>query len=285
MTHCCPAAHAALDPHEHAPFLHESVALGSQATHAAPPIPQVLVDGDLHMLPVQHPDRHVCAQPWQVPPTHWSPAEHATHAVPPVPHAPVVGVVHVLPSQQPFGHEVPLHTHAPPLHRWPLEHAALDPHVHAPLLHESAVLGSQATHAAPPIPHAPLEGVVHVLPLQQPFGHELALHTHAPPTHRWPAAHAALDPHAHAPFLHESAVLGSQATHAAPPVPHAPLEGVVHVLPLQQPLGHEVALHTHAPPTHCSPAPHAGPVPQVAPPMSTVLATDGIPVGPMANSM
>jgi hypothetical protein len=34
-------------------------------------------------------------------------------------------------------------------------------------------------------------------------------------------------------------------------------------LPLasQHPVGHEAALHTHAPPTHALPAPHAGPVP------------------------
>ncbi len=71
-----------------------------------------------------------------------------------------------------------------------------------------------------------------MFPLQQPFGHETASQTH------WPVVllHSCPDGH---------------AAHAAPPVPHVPFDSEpyeTHVLPLQQPFGHEVALHTHCPP-------------------------------------
>jgi hypothetical protein len=65
------------------------------------------------------------------------------------------------------------------------------------------------------------------LPLQQPFGHEAALHTH------WPLApHAWPDPH---------------AEHATPPAPHDALvsfDRVSHVPALQQP-EHEPPPHEH----------------------------------------
>jgi hypothetical protein len=133
-----------------------------------------------------------------------------------------------------------------------------------------------------------------VLPLQQPFGHEAASHTHCPPAQVWPAAHATharpLEPHevvvsaasaSHPPMLvqqpaqdpppqeHEPLVHVSpepQAAHAAPPVPQTPDDCPVngtHVLPLQHPLGHEAASHAH-----CPLALHACPVaqaPQAAP--------------------
>jgi len=71
----------------------------------------------------------------------------------------------------------------------------------------------------------------HVLPLQQPAGHELALHVHCPRTHTW---------------------VESQAAHALPPVPHAPGDWpasssqVPLVPPLQHPFGQVVALQDAA---------------------------------------
>jgi hypothetical protein len=49
----------------------------------------------------------------------------------------------------------------------------------------SARAGSQATHAAPPEPHAASEGAVQVEPEQQPFGQIFALQSvaHVPPVH------------------------------------------------------------------------------------------------------
>jgi hypothetical protein len=81
------------------------------------------------------------------------------------------------------------------------------------------------------VPHAPFDWLakgVHIVPLQQPFGHEAALHTQVPWAEQvWPVA---------------------QGAQAAPPTPqvgglevrHWPVES-------QQPFGHEVALHTQAP--------------------------------------
>jgi hypothetical protein len=138
-----------------------------------------------------------------------------------------------------------------------------------------------AAHAAPPAPH---EVVVsdpygtHVLPLQQPFGHEFASQTHCPPLlHVWPCAHAVqatppaphdcefsfasgshrpalqhpaheLPLHEHCPFVHTSPEL--HAPQAAPARPHWACdceEYGTHVFPWQQPFGHEVASQTHCP--------------------------------------
>ncbi len=121
-----------------------------------------------------------------------------------------------------------------------------------------------------------------MLPLQQPFGHEVASHTHVPlaALHSWPTPHAAQveAPRPHAVFdsavehvpdtppaqqpvaqvwaSHEQLPLVvsqrplAQEPQAAPPAPH-PLADCeangTHVLPLQQPFGQEVASHTQVP--------------------------------------
>jgi hypothetical protein len=113
--------------------------------------------------------------------------------------------------------------------------------------------------------------------VQQPIGHEAALHTHCPLLHVCPlgqATHAtpllphdeldsldglshevpaqqplhAMKKHEHAPLLQLSWV--AHAPHAAPPVPHSAFdwaEVATHVVPSQHPLGHEVESQTHAP--------------------------------------
>jgi hypothetical protein len=84
-----------------------------------------------------------------------------------------------------------------------------------------------------------------VRPLQQPAGHEVPSHTHAPVL-----------------LLHSSPA--AQATHVAPPEPHEEfdsLESASHVVPLQQP-EHEPPPQLHTPLEHVSPVPHA---PHVAP--------------------
>ena len=89
-----------------------------------------------------------------------------------------------------------------------------------------------------------------VSPLQQPFGQEVALQTHAPPTHCCPVVHAGPVPHWQAPPVQPSAPV-PQATQAVPATPHAASDGVVQVSPLQQPVGHEAGLQTQAPARHC----------------------------------
>lgn len=102
------------------------------------------------------------------------------------------------------------------------------------------------THVAPFVPHSLFDGVMQVLPLQQPVGHEVASQTHCPVVvlHSRPVGHAA---------------------HVAPPLPHEPFdspEGASHVPPaVQQPL-QVVPLHVHAPSVHACPEPQE---PQAAP--------------------
>jgi len=87
-----------------------------------------------------------------------------------------------------------------------------------------------------------------VLPLQQPLGHELAVHTHAPPEHVWPAPQTdPPDPHEQPPFTHRSA-LAPHVPQVAPGAPHCAVEVVVtHAPDAQHPFAHPVESHTHCP--------------------------------------
>jgi hypothetical protein len=113
----------------------------------------------------------------------------------------------------------------------------------------SAIEVSHATHAAPPVPQALLEGLVQVLPTQQPVGHDVVSQTHFPDEHRCPTVHSAPPPQLQTPFTHESASVGSQAMHVAPPVPQLASVGAWQVPPMQQPVGHARASQTQVPPT------------------------------------
>ena len=103
-----------------------------------------------------------------------------------------------------------------------------------------------------------------VVPKQHPFAHEVALHSHDPLTHCWPAAHSGPLPQLHAPLAQPSDSVGSHDVQALPPVPQVVCDGVSHVLPLQHPEVHVIehpahAWFRHAPPlpqlTHCEPLP------------------------------
>ncbi len=181
------------------------------------------------MPPLQQPLGQVVESHEQVPlVVSHRPFVHDEHAAPPVPHIEAdceVYATHVEPLQQPFGHEVALQTHWPVvvLHIWPVPHAA---------------------HATPPVPHDVFVSDAYgsqVLPLQQPFGHEVASQTHCPVflLHSWPVAHAA---------------------HAAPAAPHDVFVSFASrsqvVLLVQQPL-HDVLLQVHTPLEHVSPVLHA----------------------------
>src|SRR5947209_801379 len=101
-------------------------------------------------------------------------------------------------------------------------------------------------HEPPPVPHAASEGVVQLVPVQQPFGQEAALQTHCPPSQAWPPAQPAFPPQVQAPAMQPSACLGSQAMHAPPSAPQAASDGFVHALPEQQPAAQLCALHAAA---------------------------------------
>ena len=264
ITHACPAPHASDEPQLHLPDAEQLSAVdGVHWAQATPATPQLPKSDDSQLAPKQQPVAQFAGvQPVHTPATQFWSAGHIEQPEPPAPqNAVVVPGSHRLPLQQPVGHEVLLQTHAPPTHTCPMPHTAPAPHSHVPTAEQPFALAPHLTHPAPPVPHAAAEGVSHTRPLQQPVGQELALHTHAPPTHACPAVQAGPLPQEHVPSLHPSEPVALHAVQLAPLTPHAAFEGVVQVVPWQHPVGHDAASHTHAPPTHSCPAPHGEPVP------------------------
>jgi hypothetical protein len=161
-------------------------------------------------------------------------------------------------------------------------------------------VASHAVHAPPPKPQLATAGVLQMLPEQQPVRQDRTSHTQLPAAHRCPTLQAALAPQAQPPAaVQVSATAGSQVTQATPAAPHRASERDTQVAPSQQPLGHEVALHTHLPATHLCPAPQAAAAPhtqvpaaeqpsarvasqptQTAPPLPQVASTCGLQVAP-----
>jgi hypothetical protein len=112
-------------------------------------------------------------------------ALHALQVFPSSPHIARLGTMHSAPLQQPPGH------------------AQLE---QVPELHESPAL--QAVHAAPAPPHRLVWSPgSHTLPLQQPVGHDVPLHTHLPAWQTWPEPHAAFEPHVHPPDASQPSLL------------------------------------------------------------------------------
>jgi hypothetical protein len=146
------------------------------------------------------------------------PAPHAAQTAPPAPHEPVDSLdsASQVPALQQPAQAVPPHVHAPPEHDSPFAHIP---------------------HAEPPTPQADPDcapGRTHVLPLQQPLGHDVASQTHWPAAvlHSWPEA---------------------QVPHAAPFVPHDPVDCDAYGSqsperpPLQQPFGQLTSSHSQMP--------------------------------------
>lgn len=243
----------------------------SQAMHVEPPPPHALTVGEeMHAEPEQQPVGQLAApQLEHEPAAQVLPPVHAVHVEPAEPHdTVVVPARHVVPSQHP-AHEVPSQTHAPPAQCWPTVHAAPPPHVQVPVAEQPSERPSaaQSVQRPPAAPHEVGERDMQSLPAQHPVGHELASHTHAPPTHAWPALHETPAPHAHVPSAAHRSERRSHAAHATPPAPHAlAVVEVTQLAPEQQP-AHVTALQpAHTPPTHASvpgqvahaapPAPH-----------------------------
>jgi len=129
-------------------------------------------------------------------------------------------VTQTLPLQQP---EQLVASHAQPTPATqccPLPHDAPPAQVQAPALQPSFLVMSHAAQLPPPVPQA-VEVVPprQLVPEQQPLAQDAGLHTHAPLTHAWPDAQAALAPQVQEPLVQVSVVAG-QVAHAAPPVPH-----------------------------------------------------------------
>jgi hypothetical protein len=224
------------------------------------------VGGETQVEPSQHPFGHVCALQTQAPDWHTCPAphaadvphwqapaaeqlsdrvaEHPTHAAPSVPQVVVDETSQVVPLQHPLGHDVELQTHAPPEHTCPVVHCAFAPHWHPRRPQAFALVMSHAEQAAPFVPHVATDDVSHAAPAQHPEGQFCGVH----PVQTC-AVHVCGD---------------GQAEHVDPCVPHAVVVvPVMQAFPLQHPVGHDVALQTHAPPEHICPVPQAAPVPHV----------------------
>jgi hypothetical protein len=109
-----------------------------------------------------------------------------------------------------------------------------------------------------------------LLPEQQPLGQLVALHTQvalAPlPLHIVPDGHAApVEPQTHLAEASQTLVLlVAQVTQAVPGAPHEVALSAVQVEPLQQPLGHKVALQPEQTPSGLGAWPQLAFAPQLA---------------------
>ena len=267
FTHAWPLRQGLPPPHEHAPAAQLSEVFGWQAAQAAPLTPHVASDGGLQVSPEQQPAQD-SAHAWQTPLEQTPPLLQTSQAIPPAPHA-----APVLPGRQapfwqhPLGQPTALHTHLPAAQASPSPHAGRLPQVHAPATQPSAFFGSQAAQAAPFPPQVASDGALQLSPAQQPAGQDAALHTHTPPTQRWPGSHEGEAPHRQSPSQ-ASARSGSQVAQPPPRTPHDFSDAARQDAPLQQPAGHDAALHTHSPAWQCWPAAHATPAPHAQPPFT-----------------
>lgn len=171
----------------------------------------------------------------------------------------VGGLTQALLRQHPVVQLLWLQTQLPPTHCWPAPHEAPVPHPQAPVAaHVSFKNVSQATHAPPSMPQVATARALQVAPAQQPPGQLVPSHTHCPPLHRWPLAHAPpVAPHTHAPPAEQRSVfVASHAAHEVPPSPQVGKLGATHVFPMQQPLGQLAGVHAHTPPSQCCPVAH-----------------------------
>lgn len=144
-----------------------------------------------------------------------------------------------------------------------MEHAGPPPHVHAPPPEQPSPDVPHDWQLLPPVPHAgPVAGDVQTLPVQHPLGQDVESQTQVPFEQRCPAPHAPPAPQRQAPAGEQlSEVEVSQATHVLPSVPQVVIDDVVHTLPAQHPVGHEVELQTQAPFTQSCPAPQGALLP------------------------
>ena len=223
-----------------------------QATQLAPMAPQVASACALHLPAPQQPvgqefvsQTHApTAQRWPAPQTAPLPqaqaplaeqlsafvVSQAVQVAPPLPQVEVPGMLQVAPEQQPLAQLVALQ-----------------------LLQTPAVqvaLTGQLSQVSPAVPQA-----LAVIPDRQDEPEQQPLQDtesqmQEPPAQCSPEPQDTPVPQRHRPSAEQLSVLiGLQLTHDAPSAPHAANERVSQALPLQQPLGHDVASQTQAPDT------------------------------------
>jgi hypothetical protein len=172
---------------------------------------------------------------------------------------------------------------------WPCD----EPPLHPPGVAQQ-VEPVQSVQRKPKTPHAlvalPGWQVPPTNAVQQPVGQLFPLQTHWPLTQAWPATHCALLPHMQVPFWQLSERLVTQEVQVTPWAPHSLFAGIAQRLLRQQLFGHESALHTHWPFTHCWPPMHGGPLPHWQAPlvqlsvMNVLHATHARPLVPQVRT-
>jgi len=180
----------------------------------------------------------------------------------------------VLPLQQPVPHDVASQVHAPLTQCCPEGQASAPPQVQTPAVQVSAVMG-QVKHACPAMPQsAAVVRVTQLLALQQPAQLVASQTQPTPVTQCWPVPQAGPPAQVQAPAVQPSASSGLHDTQACPPAPQAAGSAPPSQTdPLQQPLGHDWALHPQLPALQLSPEGHAPPVPQP----HTLLLQESVP--------
>ena len=180
-------------------------------------------------------------------------------------------------------------TQLPLTHFWPTSQEELAPHAHCPVLVQvSERIGSHVVQARPFLPQARRAAVPasamevsQTLFRQQPLGQETASQRHAPLTQCWPGPHARPVPQAHWPCaLQPSAVMGSHATHAEPPLPQLSSPRGTQVFPEQHPFGQFAGQSLHTPKSQETPALHCSQARLAAPQALALWLSFGRQVGP-----
>jgi hypothetical protein len=135
--------------------------------HVLPPVPQPVVAFSLAVatqaLPLQHPAHPDDVLHTHAPALQVVPVAHGLHMAPFTPHVALLDVWHLPDESQQPEHDEESQTHCPVL-------LQCCPWAHGP-------------HMPPPVPQLPAVSLAygtHVFPLQQPLGHELAVHVHTP---------------------------------------------------------------------------------------------------------
>lgn len=88
--------------------------------------------------------------------------------------------------------------------------------------------------------------------------HEVGPVTQLPRTHSWVEAQAGFTPQRHAPATEQESAFEPHATQAPPEAPHADADGVMHMVPWQQPEPHVAGVQPQTPATQGAPPPQAG---------------------------
>jgi hypothetical protein len=247
-------------------------------SHAVPALPHAFGFSDsTQMSFVQQPIGHEVPSQVQVPPRQCCPGpqvdcepqlhtpaaeqlsvssgSQVAQATPSIPQAPTEEGLQTPLLQQPSGQLVPSQTQSPVRQCWCSPQAGSVPHRQLPSAEQVLERSrSQLTQVAPLTPHVSGLRCKQLPSWQQPDGQELESHTQRPSTQRAPPWQAEDCPQLHPPSAPQPSAPMPQARQTPPPCPQSlAVVAWTQVLPVQQPSGQELGVHTHEPFTHASP--------------------------------